>query len=45
MAFASCTGPRTTGRDTVVARVIDPESPITEANAVGPSSHGDAKTR
>ena len=45
MAFANCTGPRTTGSDTVVASVIDPESPITEASAVGPSSHGDAKTR
>ena len=45
MAFANCTGPRTTGSDTVVASVIDPESPITEASAVGPSNHGDAKTR
>ena len=45
IAFASGTGPRTTGSDTVVASVIEPESPITEASAVGPSSHGDAKTR
>ncbi len=43
IALASCTGPRTTGNDTVVARVIDPESPTTAARAVGPSSHGDRK--
>src|SRR5262249_35742233 len=45
IVLASGTGPRTTGRATVVARVMDPDAPATAASAVGPSNHGTAKTR
>src|SRR5215211_2947129 len=38
--FASATGPRTTGKATVVAKAICPVRLSTAANAVGPSSHG-----
>ena len=41
--LASGTGPRMRGSDTVVARVMVPELPITVASAVGPSSHGTEK--
>ena len=43
--FASGTGPRTTGRHTVVASVMVPECSIIAARAVGPSSHGTENTR
>jgi hypothetical protein len=43
--FASATGPRTTGKATVVAKTIRSVPVSTAANAVGPSSHGRGKTR
>jgi hypothetical protein len=43
--LASATGPRTTGKATVVARAIRPVRESTAANAVGPSSQGRPKTR
>ena len=42
--FATDTGPRTTVRATVVARVISPECSTIAASAVGPSSHGTENT-
>ena len=42
--LASGMGPRTTGSATVVARAMSPEWPRATASAVGPSSHGTAKT-
>jgi hypothetical protein len=44
-AFASGTGPRTTGREIVVASVMSPVLSSTDARAVGPSSHGLLNTR
>ena len=43
--FASWTGPRTTGRLTVVASVRSPDPGRTAASAVGPSSQGLRKSR
>jgi hypothetical protein len=43
--FASCTGPRSTGRLAVVASSMSPDSSMTAASAVGPSSHGRLKRR
>ena len=43
--FAVCTGPRTTGRQSVVASVSPSASPAAAASAAGPSSHGRVKSR
>jgi hypothetical protein len=43
--FASCTGPRSTGRLAVVASLMSSESSMSAASAVGPSSHGRLKRR
>ena len=44
-AFASAAGPRTTGSETVVARVRSPLASTTLASATIPSSHGRWNTR
>ena len=43
--LARGSGPRATGKDTVVAGVIAADLPVTAVSAVGPSSHGTENTK